>query len=325
MAVTYVRNDQGEFELVGSGTATTDTTLSQMGKPADAAAVGSALSNYSKKNHTHSTATSSADGFMSSEDKNKLDNVNTFFSNPNLLINGNFRNPINQRGQTSYTGSGIYSIDRWYLVNLPTLTVQDGSIKFEQSSGATYTGRLIYKFEHALPSNYYTISMNILSCNGGASMDDFGTIPNGFIGIFTATTTSEKILTALQFYVAAGRSIEIEWIKLEQGTIATPFVPRLYGEEMILCQRYYQYFDRTPIFASSSTNVTYFMPVQFRVPMRSNPTKSLKKILNSSAEEQIDIDLIQCVSTVYNVANIQFSKTIGQYGYVTIAFDAEIY
>ena len=47
MATTYVRNQQtGAFELVGPGGATTDTTLSQLGKPADAAAVGAALSNY---------------------------------------------------------------------------------------------------------------------------------------------------------------------------------------------------------------------------------------------------------------------------------------
>ena len=42
MAVTYIRNEQGEFERVNSG-ATTDTTLSQLGVPADAAAVGNAL------------------------------------------------------------------------------------------------------------------------------------------------------------------------------------------------------------------------------------------------------------------------------------------
>lgn len=54
MSVTYVRNPQtNEFELVGPGTATTDTTLSQSGKPADAAAVGSALTGYSLKSHTH--------------------------------------------------------------------------------------------------------------------------------------------------------------------------------------------------------------------------------------------------------------------------------
>lgn len=68
MAVTYVRNSQtGEFELVGPGGATTDTTLSLSGKPADAAAVGSALTHYAtnaaladKANivHTHNTFTS---------------------------------------------------------------------------------------------------------------------------------------------------------------------------------------------------------------------------------------------------------------------------
>jgi hypothetical protein len=45
MAVTYVRDENGQFVQVSPGT-TTDTTLSQTGKPADAAAVGSALSNY---------------------------------------------------------------------------------------------------------------------------------------------------------------------------------------------------------------------------------------------------------------------------------------
>lgn len=47
MATTYVRNQQtGEFELIGPGGSSTDTTLSQAGKPADAAAVGAALGNY---------------------------------------------------------------------------------------------------------------------------------------------------------------------------------------------------------------------------------------------------------------------------------------
>lgn len=46
MAVTYVRNADGVFEKVGPGGAATDITLSQSGKPADAAAVGNALANY---------------------------------------------------------------------------------------------------------------------------------------------------------------------------------------------------------------------------------------------------------------------------------------
>ena len=47
MAVTYVRNEQGQFEKVGPGGASTDVTLSQSGKPADAAAAGNAISNLS--------------------------------------------------------------------------------------------------------------------------------------------------------------------------------------------------------------------------------------------------------------------------------------
>ena len=55
MAVTYVRNaETGVFEPVGPGGATTDTTLSQAGKPADAAAVGNALSGYAHVAHEHS-------------------------------------------------------------------------------------------------------------------------------------------------------------------------------------------------------------------------------------------------------------------------------
>lgn len=44
MSVTYVRNSEtGIFEQVGPGGATTDTTLSLTGRPADAAAVGNAI------------------------------------------------------------------------------------------------------------------------------------------------------------------------------------------------------------------------------------------------------------------------------------------
>lgn len=47
MSVVYLRNQEtNEFEKIGAGGASTDTTLTQIGKPADAAAVGSALTNY---------------------------------------------------------------------------------------------------------------------------------------------------------------------------------------------------------------------------------------------------------------------------------------
>lgn len=230
-----------------------------------------------------------------------LPELNTMFSNPNLLINSDFRNPINQRGQTSYTGGGIYSIDRWMLGNSATLTVQDGSIKFEQSSGATNTGRLVYRFENALPANYYTISVKVLSCNGGASMDDFGTIADGFTGVFTATTTSEKELSSLRFYIAAGRSLEIEWIKLEQGTVATPFVPRLYDEELMLCKRYYQninlYF-RPGVVDYDGTTIVFVADTDFR---------STPSITMSITPPSLRTAAVNSVSTTITYNNVYYS------------------
>ena len=50
----------------------------------------------------------------------------------NLLINSDFRNPVNQRGETSYSGS-VYMIDCW-KGSAADLTVNDGSISVSRGS-----------------------------------------------------------------------------------------------------------------------------------------------------------------------------------------------
>lgn len=57
------------------------------------------------------------------------------FIRPNLLDNWYFGRPVDQRGQTGYTGEWIYTIDRWELSDGGgTLTVQDGSIIYTSAS-----------------------------------------------------------------------------------------------------------------------------------------------------------------------------------------------
>ena len=255
-------------------------------------------------------------------DYNSLANLPTH-SNPNLLINSDFRNPVNQRGETILTTNDewwtkVYFIDRWYVQHGATVEVLDGYVK-ASASDTTTAGYFCQVFEHALNENTYTATINVKSITGTVKVYQTALVE----GINVITTTGP--LSSLEIQLMPSASVELYWVKLEQGTTATPFVPRLYAEEMVLCKRYYQYYDRTPIYGASSTSVTYFAPIQFCPSMRSNPTKKLVSILNSSATEQTDVTLVQCVSTVYNVANIQLSKTIGQYGYITIVFDAEIY
>ena len=83
------------------------------------------------------------------------------WSNPNLLDNWYFADPINQRGQAEYvaaTASLVYTIDRWRLGS-GTIAVADGYIKFLSSKVAEYK-RLWESTQYcAEAGRTYTLSM----------------------------------------------------------------------------------------------------------------------------------------------------------------------
>jgi len=54
-------------------------------------------------------------------------------TNPNLLHNWDFRNPVNQRGLSSYGGGNIYTIDRWKILGAGSVTLNSGYITLAAS------------------------------------------------------------------------------------------------------------------------------------------------------------------------------------------------
>tara|TARA_R110000744_G_scaffold63152_1_gene129996 strand:+ start:293 stop:973 length:681 start_codon:yes stop_codon:yes gene_type:complete len=83
----------------------------------------------------------------------------------------------------------------------------------------------------------------------------------------------------LEFYghtvdMTSGSYLELAQVQIELGKVATPFEHRSYGEELALCERYYQ---RVPVYHESiigqcwNTTSARF-PVQLPVEMRSDPT-----------------------------------------------------
>jgi len=98
------------------------------------------------------------------------------------------------------------------------------------------------------------------------SSDTFGTIASPSVtqvatGTFSVTTTKTRFSATisaaamagvnkgleLRFVAASGLGNAVTWtienVQLEEGTIATSFERRLYGLELLLCQRYYTAFD----------------------------------------------------------------------------------
>ena len=84
-----------------------------------------------------------------------------------------------------------------------------------------------------------------------------------------------------QFFDSTSRTLFITGLQMEVGSVATPFEHRSFGEELLLCQRYYREFggdsSSDALFAGvwfSATTV--YCPVQLLPHMRAAPTVSRK-------------------------------------------------
>ena len=219
-------------------------------------------------------------------------------SNPNLLINGDFR--VNQRGLTIYesqTNANIYSLDHWQIgTNAIGVTVATKS-----GEATNYGGGIILSCTSDVPFSYnilrqyiedyeifqgktLTLSCYVSNLSGSLNLRIFGTnliksqaLQSG-LNIMSVTIPSD--ITRLYFAISClgvESSATIEWIKLETGSTATPFSPRPYAEELALCQRYYQKFSPSNNYSLIALGYVYeptilIYGVTLPVVMRTVPT-----------------------------------------------------
>lgn len=173
-------------------------------------------------------------------------------SNPNLLDNTNFFNPINQRNQTSYSNTDAapkYSIDRWQVLG-GTFDVQTRTYTSNSTLG-------IYgnQFRQYIPLESVSIgdTITVSSVINDTRQIFTTTIPQygdtvadaPFLlettwGGFKMITREAEHAALLTMVVNVSQSITVDWIKMEFGNFATPYVPKGYGEELAECLRYFQ-------------------------------------------------------------------------------------
>lgn len=157
------------------------------------------------------------------------------FSNPNLLINPDFK--INQRGATSYEQQG-YSVDRWKIWNVTVTPSTSGGITVKNDK-YTDTGTFLQYLENATEGDS-TLSCYVTSVSGTVTMvaDDNSQVilKQGLNIVHTSKSTR-----AFTIFLNKGTSITLRWVKLEQGKVATAYIVPNPAEELLKCKRYYDF------------------------------------------------------------------------------------
>ncbi len=157
------------------------------------------------------------------------------WSGRNLLINWDFRRPVNRNGKTEYTGIG-HTIDRWNILDGGNLVLNDGYITFYGRSSAGYDN-----FRQSIePSTYRGLKLTfsvlyrssntdwiVVSKNVGSS--DVSTRVSNTQGKFELATISVAVSStaALGFFAimrttkGAQTGIDLIAAKLEVGPVQT--------------------------------------------------------------------------------------------------------
>lgn len=167
----------------------------------------------------------------------------TAISNPNLLINTDFK--INQRGQSEYTSSG-YTVDMWEIIgnNVSSVVCENGLQVIVTGSDVAF---LRQKSEHkGLDGNIVTLSVSVNDNIFTGTIHVPSVIQTGSsnvstpIGIWYLYKPSLDVPWEVTLKIEAESNCIINWAKLEFGDLATPFTPPDPATELVKCQRHYQ-------------------------------------------------------------------------------------
>ena len=188
--------------------------------------------------------------------------LNGDISNPNILYNTNFKNPINQRGQTTYTGPGV-TIDGWKLARVDNqITLTENGIKIGYVSDSTpsgtahffqiienyqdYVGKTLSASVDVIETTSLKPVMMIVYTLDGVNTN--AAITKLAAGRNTITGVIPEGITYLALWIygadirqsgeTVGAYTIIDKPKLEEGPYSTKWLTPKPTDELLSCQRY---------------------------------------------------------------------------------------
>lgn len=189
----------------------------------------------------------------------------------NLLDNSDFRNPVNQRGETSYTGG--YGIDRWRMRDSGKMTLADYGLTVQ--SGAVYQYHETGKFQnkpHTLAAMTTDGELLIAVMN---PLDAFAYADNG-LGMGIEGGNVAIALPSGRIYA---------WAALYEGEYTADtlpaYMPKGYASELLECMRYYVRFGsnaQMTFIGYGFSNTAGRFSIPLNVPMRETPAVTFESL-----------------------------------------------
>jgi hypothetical protein len=230
-----------------------------------------------------------------------------------------------QRGNGQASTPTMYAGQTIESYNCVDLSNQTVTLSFYATAGANYSGgSASVQLWTGTGTDQGTLSLNNATWTGQTQI---------LYAAFTPTTTR----TRFSFTVPVGASIgemAVRWswvttgtagaadyidftgCQLEPGPVATPFERRLYGQELSLCQRYYQTYSQPPLrgVAGSTTGASR-MGMVLPVVMRATPnyTVGALPIFDGAAVTTVSSVLASYVTASVAEFDFNLAGAITQY------------
>lgn len=203
----------------------------------------------------------------------------------NLLDNSDFRNPVNQRGQTTYTVSG-YTIDRWIANKAQPVIVNTDGITLDGTNDSIVLRQKL----NTLKDGTYTVAIKVGDNIQVRQYTKEGTV---YTGIYTSGNylggyvklLSNSGVDEVQFRANSSNIITAEWIALYEGEYTAEtlpeYQPKGYDAELETCYQYYYqctagqawgYYIPGQAFSSTEARITFNLPRR----MKRTPTVTIQ-------------------------------------------------
>lgn len=276
----------------------------------------------------------------------------------NILINGDFQvSQRGDYSSATVTSDHTYRLDRWYLgtnnnnstVQRTTVAVSDSpesqyaqkcvagstatsylGIRQKVENPARYAGKTVtysgwVKSNHAdarltmyIPSPATIVTSNTHSGNGAwEKLSVTVKLPETMSGTWYVDVHISSA-TVGNTRITSGDYFEATDLQLELGKVATPFEYRSYGEELALCQRYYQKLDTGRIGGVINVQSQGIASLPLKLsPMRATATIGISGTIGfyyMSGGTQVNSTISSLASAANNAININKANGAGGAG-----------